>query len=698
MSVVGTLAVKIVGDSSNLDKSLNTSQANIKKFGLAAAAAVGAAAVTLGVMVRRTINAMDEMSKASQRIGVSVENLSALKFQADFAGVSMQQLEGSILRLSRTMAQANDGNKEARDIFERLGITTTDTNGKLRDTHEVMLDVADAFQKLESGAQKTALAQQLFRNTSIVGILNEGSEGMKRSAERAQELGVVMSTEMAQAAEQFNDNITASTKHLESFTLFIANKTLPTLNSLFDRMALAAKVGLGTAFTLEAPHFADPAAGLKELMSARSALQDEIISLSGQESQASRNRREEINFMIFNTEKQIEALETRLAQLNAPTLGNIIVEPEDLPPSRLGKDSTKDRLEAVRQITKEFERERNFQLEIMGLQDKMAGMTKDQAQVQQAVNDVLIATSRNLQDIADKRLEAANAGASQKILDQFDTEARKIEEMARLYVDLAKQQKQSAINAQRQFSFGWKTAFEQFAEDSSNSAAKARDIFSSLTSNLNQAIGSFVNTGKLSFSDLANSIIKDIIRIELQAQVSSVLSQIVGAVGGAIANFSFGAQAGLGGATAAGIGSTAGGSGAVSFPVSGGAVPAVPFADGGFTGKGTQFQPAGVVHKGEFVLNAAATRRIGLHNLERMSKGFADGGMVGGGGVVGGVNINIRNEAGADGYKATAQARQNSDGGLNIDVMVKRVVSADMQSNGALSQQMASTFGLRRAI
>jgi len=81
-----------------------------------------------------------------------------------------------------------------------------------------------------------------------------------------------------------------------------------------------------------------------------------------------------------------------------------------------------------------------------------------------------------------------------------------------------------------------------------------------------------------------------------------------------------------------------------------------------------------------------------------MNKGFANGGYAGGTMGGGGVNINIKNEAGADGYKATAQAKTNSDGGLNIDVLVRRAVSADIQNNGALAQQMANTFGLRRSI
>lgn len=56
------------------------------------------------------------------------------------------------------------------------------------------------------------------------------------------------------------------------------------------------------------------------------------------------------------------------------------------------------------------------------------------------------------------------------------------------------------------------------------------------------------------------------------------------------------------------------------------------FATGGYTGPGGKYAPAGVVHRGEYVFDAEATRRIGVRNLEaiRRARGFATGGYVDG--------------------------------------------------------------------
>ncbi|MDM2973245.1 phage tail length tape measure family protein [Citrobacter sp. CK198] len=45
------------------------------------------------------------------------------------------------------------------------------------------------------------------------------------------------------------------------------------------------------------------------------------------------------------------------------------------------------------------------------------------------------------------------------------------------------------------------------------------------------------------------------------------------------------------------------------------------FANGGFTGPGGKYQPAGIVHKGEYVFDQAATNRIGVSNLEALRNG-----------------------------------------------------------------------------
>lgn len=51
------------------------------------------------------------------------------------------------------------------------------------------------------------------------------------------------------------------------------------------------------------------------------------------------------------------------------------------------------------------------------------------------------------------------------------------------------------------------------------------------------------------------------------------------------------------------------------------AVSGVGFASGGYTGPGSKYQPAGIVHKGEYVFDQASTNRIGVSQLEALRNG-----------------------------------------------------------------------------
>ena len=90
------------------------------------------------------------------------------------------------------------------------------------------------------------------------------------------------------------------------------------------------------------------------------------------------------------------------------------------------------------------------------------------------------------------------------------------------------------LEASRTFASGWKTAFDEYVDNATNAANRARDIFQSMTSNMNNALDNFVETGKLSFSDLAKSIIKDILKIELKAAASNLWKALGSGGGGGL--------------------------------------------------------------------------------------------------------------------------------------------------------------------
>lgn len=104
--------------------------------------------------------------------------------------------------------------------------------------------------------------------------------------------------------------------------------------------------------------------------------------------------------------------------------------------------------------------------------------------------------------------------------------------------------------SQRTFEFGWKKAYASYVESATNAAKMGEQAFVSVTNNMEQALDKFVATGKLSFSDLARSIIADLIKIQMRAQMTSIfgyLSNMLGLGGGGSGMFT-GSTGEIGGA------------------------------------------------------------------------------------------------------------------------------------------------------
>ena len=84
------------------------------------------------------------------------------------------------------------------------------------------------------------------------------------------------------------------------------------------------------------------------------------------------------------------------------------------------------------------------------------------------------------------------------------------------------------LQNERTYEFGVQNAISNFMEQSMNYAKVGADSFASFTGNISSAIDTFVKTGKLSFKDLARSIIQDLIAIQMKAQANSILSMLFG--------------------------------------------------------------------------------------------------------------------------------------------------------------------------
>ena len=102
---------------------------------------------------------------------------------------------------------------------------------------------------------------------------------------------------------------------------------------------------------------------------------------------------------------------------------------------------------------------------------------------------------------------------------------------------------ESLRKKQENWVYGASEAFANYAEEARNSSAQSQRFFANAARNMEDALVTFAMTGKLNFSQLANSIIADMLRVEAQRATSSIFSSVLGAVGSYFGNSSLTAAA-----------------------------------------------------------------------------------------------------------------------------------------------------------
>lgn len=136
---------------------------------------------------------------------------------------------------------------------------------------------------------------------------------------------------------------------------------------------------------------------------------------------------------------------------------------------------------------------------------------------------------------------------------------------------------------------GAKSAWADYVDSASDAYGQMKSFATSTFDGIGQNMADMLTTGKANWADFTRATLSMLTQILMKQAMAGLVSSATSAMG---------------------------------------------YAGGGYTGSGGKYEPAGVVHRGEFVFTKEATSRIGVGNLYRMMKGYASGGLVGGSGAV----------------------------------------------------------------
>jgi hypothetical protein len=176
----------------------------------------------------------DEAAKTSRILGVTTDELQRLQFVAASGGVETQDLQGAMIGLQNQMLAAADGSADMRNRFRALGVEIQDGEGNLRSVGDVLPELADGLQGLESDTERAAIASVLMGDAGarLVPALAGGSEGIAAMADEFDRLGGGLSAEAVSLAESFTQALGSQDVALTSLKSRFIEEFFPVLEEL----------------------------------------------------------------------------------------------------------------------------------------------------------------------------------------------------------------------------------------------------------------------------------------------------------------------------------------------------------------------------------------------------------------------------------------------------------------------------------
>lgn len=256
--LLGNLLVKIIGDKADLDKALSDSEkaadktsksisGNLKNQFKDIDAALGgigskvsrllanpivlATAAVVGLTkafadsTKALVDYGSEINDTAEQTGLSTDALQEYKFAAEQTGGSLASITNSVKIMTR-------GLDTYAATYASLGVAVKDANGQFRNANDIFDDTVKALGGIQNETERSKIALELFgRNAQeLIPILNMGAGGLDQLKDKARALGLVMSSETINAADELGDTTQALGATWKAFTMSLAQDALPVLN------------------------------------------------------------------------------------------------------------------------------------------------------------------------------------------------------------------------------------------------------------------------------------------------------------------------------------------------------------------------------------------------------------------------------------------------------------------------------------
>lgn len=164
-------------------------------------AAGGALAGLAGLAVKAGKDA-DELTTLAKQTGVATDELQKMQYASDLIDVDTDTIVGGLKKLKKNL----DGHE---DTWKRLKVDVKDANDEYRSITDIFYDTVGALSQIDNETERDIVAMELFGKSAdeLAGIIDDGGAALKSLGEEAENLGVIISDEDLEKANELNDTL-----------------------------------------------------------------------------------------------------------------------------------------------------------------------------------------------------------------------------------------------------------------------------------------------------------------------------------------------------------------------------------------------------------------------------------------------------------------------------------------------------------
>lgn len=528
MGMLARLGVVLGLDTAEFQKGLTGAKKSLDQFAqqIPTVAAVAVAAFT--AMTYKALQYADAIADTAKANDVAIESVLALSKGLQQNGGEAENAGKLLSSFTNKIDEAAQGGLDAQKTFARLGVSLQDL-GSLG-IQDLFDKTVDAIAAMEDPISRNALAMNVFgraaKGVDFVGLAADSKEARAEFVEYAAAV---------QKAADLNDKLAAAS---EKTMLKFTNAVVPSLTVVFDELNQSGgfldKLSGGFKFFLENTIFGfrilfDAVKMTVIMFDQLGKYLGDIFTLNFKQAST---RFDEYMQRARTVTQETKEFGVKLYGLGpeekkkpagpAGRETKKAVNPEE---ERAKKEAERLRiaLEMAKQISAEYERQSQFELEQVERRGKLLGMTSKQREIEEAVLAVRDRSSKQLADIEDKIADAIIKHETE-LAEELRRQKQKIEDRTDFFVDQTRRAVTAQQEQQNSFLFGWEMAYKQYAEDSENYAKLGQQYFDTMANAMTNAITTFVKTGKLNFKDFAQSLIQDLIAIQLRMQAMQLFN------------------------------------------------------------------------------------------------------------------------------------------------------------------------------